>query len=721
MKIIIGIFVVFFTLPAMAADANNTSLNVDASSIVGKPGMTVDAGNTSTGNPSAPTLNVDASSIVGNPGDLPSPTIQPRQIEQQPAKKNVGQQIGDVANKAWQGTKKGVTSAWNAVSGIFKSDPCSADAEKALKATDTNIEKTKLDTKQSGTDGEDGKAGKCVVSKCKKGWMPNENKTGCDQSEGDCTETAKGMHEKATEGELKKGKCYITECANGYHPSDDGASCEQAELSEKGSNDKIADLKDNAKKMKDKEQSTANKMLGAAAIGATGIGAMNLMEGLAEQKADSGAEEDMKAYLATFACDFGQGRNIKGGEANIDLPGGNDLMAAVTEYRALAADLKARKEALGKTPGIESEVIIDAAETGLYDNVGMGRQSGAYTSLSKALTDETSADAEAWAKQKADTASQVKTGAITAGIGAVGGLIGNLAINSGEKNKNKVDEINNRKYESLKQPLKELEESINSISETPTPCPADATGTPGNCKCTGNNIYNSNTGQCEACPDPKVPNEAGNACMLCPKGFMPASNGTCEQTPPDVVSECPDTSDPNMISDSQTGKCYCINGFQKSPTDSNACYCPERTYRVNSDTGQCEHVPDNRPIITITEDNLSSDMNSSNLFDTNKHNLKLEAYTEIGKFSAKFDLWTEQNPNTPYCVLIDGYTDKTGNDAINNPLSNKRAKAVYDALTDVPAENKRYAGHGSSACAKSGNQPDCRKVTITFQTSACAE
>ncbi|MDE5615429.1 MAG: hypothetical protein K2I81_01180, partial [Alphaproteobacteria bacterium] len=50
-------------------------------------------------------------------------------------------------------------------------------------------------------------------------------------------------------------------------------------------------------------------------------------------------------------------------------------------------------------------------------------------------------DAKAWAEQKASTASKVKTGAITAGIGAVGGLVGNLAINSGEKNKNQADKI----------------------------------------------------------------------------------------------------------------------------------------------------------------------------------------------------------------------------------------------------------------------------------------
>ncbi|MDE6481955.1 MAG: carboxypeptidase-like regulatory domain-containing protein [Alphaproteobacteria bacterium] len=295
----------------------------------------------------------------------------------------------------------------------------------------------------------DGDSLKCTVSKCDEpGWVPNDKNTKCEESAGPCTDAQLSAVPHAKSGSLRKGQCIITECERGWHISKDGKKCEQAELSEEDSKNKVSELKDNAQKMKDKEQSTANKMLGAAAIGATGIGGMNLMSGMAEQKADDSAEEDMKAYLATFVCDYGQGRNIKGGEMNIDLPGGNALATVVAEYRALAADLKIRKEALGKTPGIEAEVIYDIAETGLYDNVGMGRQSGAYASLSKALMDETSADAKAWAEQKADAASKVKTGAITAGIGAVGGLVGNLAINGGDKNKNKVDEIKN-KYDGM--------------------------------------------------------------------------------------------------------------------------------------------------------------------------------------------------------------------------------------------------------------------------------
>ena len=200
-------------------------------------------------------------------------------------------------------------------------------------------------------------------------------------------------------------------------------------------------LRDNAQKMRDKEQSTANKLIGAAGIGATGIGTSQALSALAEQRADQNAEDDMRAYLATFKCDYGMGKNINGGDMGIELPGGNELTQYVTQYKTLAADLKVRKDALGISPGIESETIIDAADTGLYDNAATGKTDGAFTSLSRALSDETSADAAEWAKQKADTASKLKTGATVAAVGAVGSGIASLAVNS--KNKNKVDAINN--------------------------------------------------------------------------------------------------------------------------------------------------------------------------------------------------------------------------------------------------------------------------------------
>lgn len=199
----------------------------------------------------------------------------------------------------------------------------------------------------------------------------------------------------------------------------------------------LNELKKKYQQAKAREQSTANKILGAAAMGATGIGGMQLMSGMAEQAADDAAERDMRAYLATFTCDYGAGRNIRGGETNIALPVANDLLPMVTEYKQLATDLKSRKEALNMLPGIESELVLNAADTGLYNNVSVGKTSGAFTSLSRALMDENSADAAKWAEQKNSAKSKTKTGATVAGVGALGGAVGNLIINKDNKKEDK--------------------------------------------------------------------------------------------------------------------------------------------------------------------------------------------------------------------------------------------------------------------------------------------
>ena len=190
---------------------------------------------------------------------------------------------------------------------------------------------------------------------------------------------------------------------------------------------------------KQREQSLANRLISGVAIGAGGIGGMQLASALAEQRADADAERDMAAYLATFRCDYGAGRNISGGEVNVQLPGANVLLPLYNEYTTLAADLKTRKEALGMAPGIESEVILDAATSGLYDNAATGITEGAYTSISRALMNSNGADAAEWAAQTEQTAQQVKTGGTVAGAGLGVGLVGNIAenvVHNAQSNKN---------------------------------------------------------------------------------------------------------------------------------------------------------------------------------------------------------------------------------------------------------------------------------------------
>ena len=365
-------------------------------------------------------------------------------------------------------------------------DSCEDQVGKECTSNDANAKKSKYEWINNEL--------VCVIQKCMDGYLPNDNGTACDKSEGPCSDEQLKTIEHATAGELKKGICHATACAGGYEPSDgkcvaisgdcdpmpehataahrewdtttnteiciidrcgdeyrpsnDRRSCIRPTLTEEESQKKIDELQKNADAMRETEQSTANKLLGGASIAATGIGGMQLASAIAENRADDAAERDMAAYLATGRCDYGAGRNILGGETDVQLPGGNQLLPLYTEFTTLAADLKVRKEALEMTPGIESEVILDSANMGLYDDESLGITDGAYTSLARALSDPDGADAAEWAQQRSDTKSQLTTGAVMAGVGIVGGVVGNLLINRDAPDE-KSDEIN-LKYEPLK-------------------------------------------------------------------------------------------------------------------------------------------------------------------------------------------------------------------------------------------------------------------------------
>ena len=236
----------------------------------------------------------------------------------------------------------------------------------------------------------------------------------------------------------------------------------QPTLSEEDQKAKIAELKDNLDNAKQKEQSTENRLLSGASMGAMGIAGMQTLSALSEQRADQQAEQDMTAYLATFRCDFGQGKFIKGGQTNVELPGAGQLSTLYNEYMNLAEDLKTRKESLGLAQGIESEVIIDTSVINLYDDVGTGRN-GTFTSLAKALSDSTSADAAEWAEQKEKTSQQIKNGIITMVTTAVASTAINKFIND-----NKPKELSKEiiaKYDAKRQQIREDLSSIETRSE----------------------------------------------------------------------------------------------------------------------------------------------------------------------------------------------------------------------------------------------------------------
>ena len=206
-------------------------------------------------------------------------------------------------------------------------------------------------------------------------------------------------------------------------------------------------LNENYQAMKEKEQSKENRTLTAATTAATGIGGMELAQGLAEQRADKTAEQDMAAYLATMRCEYGNGKQVKAGPDEIELPGGNnaEMMKLRAEYFALAADLKERKAALGMKPGIESEEILDKSQLDLYNDESIGITDGAYASIYRAQMLGSAADQEQIDADKNTSKNRVIGGGVAAAAGVVGGIVGDMKINKDAPKENS-DKIN-REYD----------------------------------------------------------------------------------------------------------------------------------------------------------------------------------------------------------------------------------------------------------------------------------
>ena len=204
--------------------------------------------------------------------------------------------------------------------------------------------------------------------------------------------------------------------------------------------EKLKSARDELAAAKEKENSWANRGLSAASTAMTGLGGMQLAQGIAEKKADADAEKEMRAYIETMKCDYGGGKNITMGNEEITLPGGNELLEYYTEYKTLADNLKTTKAALGLRSGIESEVLYDRAQSGLYQYAPTGKTGGAEISLYRALTDSDSEDAARWAEQKDASDKKLKTGAIVAGAGIATGIVGNYLINGRNKIKTELNE-----------------------------------------------------------------------------------------------------------------------------------------------------------------------------------------------------------------------------------------------------------------------------------------
>ncbi|WP_286130662.1 OmpA family protein [Solirubrum puertoriconensis] len=80
------------------------------------------------------------------------------------------------------------------------------------------------------------------------------------------------------------------------------------------------------------------------------------------------------------------------------------------------------------------------------------------------------------------------------------------------------------------------------------------------------------------------------------------------------------------------------------------------------------------------------------LFDTNKSDLRAASVQEIDKMAEVLKKYPDTN------VIVEGHTDNTGSDAINQPLSERRAQAVANETMSKGVESGRITtkGYGSS-------------------------
>ena len=107
-------------------------------------------------------------------------------------------------------------------------------------------------------------------------------------------------------------------------------------------------------------------------------------------------------------------------------------------------------------------------------------------------------------------------------------------------------------------------------------------------------------------------------------------------------------------------------------------------------------------------------MPGSITFDTNKSNIKSNFYGTLNKVSKTL---AEDNKSV---ILVTGYTDNTGNDSINIPLSQARAQSVanYLAGQGIPSNRINAQGYGAenpiASNATAAGREQNRRVEISI-------
>jgi outer membrane protein OmpA-like peptidoglycan-associated protein len=103
---------------------------------------------------------------------------------------------------------------------------------------------------------------------------------------------------------------------------------------------------------------------------------------------------------------------------------------------------------------------------------------------------------------------------------------------------------------------------------------------------------------------------------------------------------------------------------------------------------------------------INMTFDSSVLFATGSATLSAQAKDDLAAAATVFKKYDDTN------IRIEGHTDDTGSDAVNQPLSERRAKAVGDVLRSngVAGDRLTEVGYGSSQ-PKVPNDSDANRAT----------
>ncbi len=205
------------------------------------------------------------------------------------------------------------------------------------------------------------------------------------------------------------------------------------------------------------------------------------------------------------------------------------------------------------------------------------------------------------------------------------------------------------------------------------------------------------------------PNEAGladfNGCPDSDGDGVPDKDDNCPNTPGlKSLAGCPDA-DGDGVAD---GDDQCPN--EAGPAANNGCPYPDRDGDgVLDKDDQCPDkagtVANNGcPEVTEAVAKQLNDYAKTILFDTGKTTIKFES-AEILSFIAGI---LKEYPNSRF--NIDGHTDSVGSEASNQKLSEGRAQAVVDWLSENGIERSRLVarGFGESQPIMSNNTRDGR-------------